>query len=179
MLPPVGIEPRPLINSDSKSNTLLSTLTCHVLLRRSLNFCSCTTWFLDLDDLVTINRAWLYKDLKVSVLQANVNLVQKGVLDLESEVMRGPGSIPTGGNIVHWIFFLISHRKVSAANIGIIAIRVHFGKLYWPCGMQHLRPWVAKMKNFKKKLVAWSRCNFQTWQEITARFSLEWSLSED
>ena len=27
MLPPVGIEPRPLITSDSKSNTILSTLT--------------------------------------------------------------------------------------------------------------------------------------------------------
>ena len=42
-LPPVGIEPAPLITSDSKSNTILSTLTWHVLLRRSLNFCSCTT----------------------------------------------------------------------------------------------------------------------------------------
>ena len=26
-------------------------------------------------------------------------------LDLESEIMRGPGSIPTGGNIFHWNFF--------------------------------------------------------------------------
>ena len=57
MLPPVGIELRPLITFDSKSSTLLSTLTCHVLLRRSLNFCSCTTWFLDLEDSVRINRA--------------------------------------------------------------------------------------------------------------------------
>ena len=30
---------------------------------------------LDLDDLVRINRVWLYKDPKVSVLQANVKLV--------------------------------------------------------------------------------------------------------
>ena len=37
MLPPVGIEPGPLITSDSKSNTFLSTLTWHVLRRRSLN----------------------------------------------------------------------------------------------------------------------------------------------
>ena len=29
MLPPVGIEPGPLIASDSKSNTILSTLTWH------------------------------------------------------------------------------------------------------------------------------------------------------
>ena len=26
------------------------------------------------------------------------------MLDLESEVKRGPGSIPAGGNIFHWIF---------------------------------------------------------------------------
>ena len=41
--------------------------------------------------------------------------------------MRGPGSIPTGGNIFHWIF-LFSYSKASAANIGIIAILVHFEK---------------------------------------------------
>ena len=43
MLPTVGIEPGSLITSDSKSNTILSGLTCHVLPRRSLNLCSCTT----------------------------------------------------------------------------------------------------------------------------------------
>ena len=43
MLPPVVIEPRPLIASDSKSNSLLSELVRHVLLWRSLNFCPCTT----------------------------------------------------------------------------------------------------------------------------------------
>ena len=71
MLPLVGIEP---LAQDSKSNMLPSPLTWHLLLRRSLNFCSCTTWFLDFDDAVRINRAWLYKELKVSVLQANVKL---------------------------------------------------------------------------------------------------------
>ena len=30
-----------------------------------------------------------------------------------------PGSIPTGGNIFHWIFF--SYSEASDANIGIIA----------------------------------------------------------
>ena len=73
MLPPVGIEPRPGITSDSKSNSLLSELVRHVLLR-SLNFYSCTTWFLDFDDLVRINKVWLYKEPKVSV---NAKLVQK------------------------------------------------------------------------------------------------------
>ena len=71
----MGIEARPLI---AKSSTILFELIWHVLLRRSSNFSSCTTWFLDLDDLVRINGAWLYKELKVSVLQANVKLVQKG-----------------------------------------------------------------------------------------------------
>ena len=37
------------------------------------------------------------------------------MLDLESEVMRGLGSIPTGGNIFHWNF-LFSHSQASAAN---------------------------------------------------------------
>ena len=31
--------------------------------------------------------------------------VERIVLDLESEVMRGPGSIPTGGNILSLEFF--------------------------------------------------------------------------
>ena len=35
---------------------------------------------------------------------------KRRVLDLESEVMTGPASIPTGGNIFHWIF-LFSRSK--------------------------------------------------------------------
>ena len=35
--------------SDYKSNTIFSILTWHVLVRRSLNICSCTTWYLNLD----------------------------------------------------------------------------------------------------------------------------------
>ena len=35
---------RTQVASDSKSNTILSTLTWHMLLRRSLNFCLCTTY---------------------------------------------------------------------------------------------------------------------------------------
>ena len=42
------------------------------------------------------------------------------MLDLESEVMRGLGSIPTEGNIFHWIFLFL-HSNISDANIGIIA----------------------------------------------------------
>ena len=36
VLPPVGIEPGPLIAFDSKSNTILSTLTWHLLARLRL-----------------------------------------------------------------------------------------------------------------------------------------------
>ena len=36
MLPPVGIEPRPLITSDSKCNTILSGLTWHFFVRLRL-----------------------------------------------------------------------------------------------------------------------------------------------
>ena len=127
MLPPAGIEPRPLITSDSKSNTLLSTLTCYVLLR-SLNFSSCTTWFLDLDNLVGINRAWLYKELKVSVLQANVNLVQKGECWAWNQWSWEACILFPQGTTLFTGFFCFHVAKSSAANIGIIAIFVHFEK---------------------------------------------------
>ena len=42
-------------------------------------------------------------------------------MGLESEVMRGPGSIPIGGNIFHSVFFIFSRSKASVANIDIIA----------------------------------------------------------
>ena len=72
--PQWGFNPGLWLTSHFNSNTLLSELIWHVLLRGSLNFCLCITWFLDLDDLAGINRAWLYKEPKVSVLQANDQL---------------------------------------------------------------------------------------------------------
>ena len=41
------------------------------------------------------------------------------MLDLESEAMRGLGSIPTGGNILSLDFFLFSRSKDKNATIGI------------------------------------------------------------
>ena len=41
------------------------------------------------------------------------------MLDFESEVMRGPGSIPIGGNIFHWISFVL-RSKASDGYIRII-----------------------------------------------------------
>ena len=63
----------------------------------SLNVCYCTTWFLDLDYLVGINRAWLYKERKSSILQANAKLAKKRECwTWNQRLIRGLGSIPTG-----------------------------------------------------------------------------------
>ena len=43
-----------------------------------------------------------FKDLLSSTCQVSPEII---VLDLESEVMRGPGSIPTGGKILLLDFF--------------------------------------------------------------------------
>ena len=101
----MGIESGPLVTSDSKSNTILSRLNWHVLLRRSLNLCSCITWFLLLS--VRINRAWCYKEPKVSVLQANANLVQKGECwTWNQRLWEAKGSVPTGVTfLLHFFCF--------------------------------------------------------------------------
>ena len=57
-----------------------------------------------------------FKDLLSSTCQVSV---ERKVLDLESEAMRGPGSIPTGDDILSLDFFLFSRYKDENANIGI------------------------------------------------------------
>ena len=64
-----------------------------------------------------------FKDLLSSTRQVSVERI---VLNLESEVMRNPGSIPIGGNILSLDFFSCS--KDSDANTGIIANFVYFVK---------------------------------------------------
>ena len=56
--------------------------------------------------------------------------VERIVLDLESEVVRGLGSNPTGGNILSLNFF--SHSKATDANIAIIANFVYLRKTRMP-----------------------------------------------
>ena len=51
-----------------------------------------------------------FKDLLSSTCQISVERI---VLDLESEVMRGRGSIPTGGNIMSLNFFHIVKPLMS------------------------------------------------------------------
>ena len=53
--------------------------------------------FLDLDDSVRINTAWLYKEPKVSVLQGNVNLEVMG-----GPVYRDKGTPPKKGGGVQF-----------------------------------------------------------------------------
>ena len=55
-----------------------------------------------------------FKDLLSSTCQVSV---ERRVLDLESEAMRGPGSISTGDDILSLDFFLFSRFKEENANI--------------------------------------------------------------
>ena len=48
--------------------------------------------------------------------------VERRVLDLESEAMRGLGSSPTGGNILSLDFFHVV--RDSDANIGITVLPI-------------------------------------------------------
>ena len=111
-------------DTEKLSNTLLSELIRYVLFRKSLNFCSCTSWFLDLDDLVKINRTWLYKELKSQSYKKQVSS-ERRVLDLESEA-RVQSLI--GVSFCYW-HFLFSRSKASDANIGSIA---NFGSFEKP-----------------------------------------------
>ena len=88
---------------------------------------------------VIISRAWLYKETNASVLQVNVKLVQNGECwTWNQTLIGGLGSILTGVTFCHWNI-LFSHSKDFDANIGIIAILVHFEKnsiedtLLWHC----------------------------------------------
>ena len=70
----------------------------------SLKLCSCTTWFLDFDDSVRINRGWLCREPQVSVLQANAKLVQRGECWTWNQRSRG-------STFCHWhfCFHIVKH----------------------------------------------------------------------
>ena len=78
----------------------------HVLLSRSLNPWSCTTLFFYLE---SIEHDYIRSLSLTSKCQVSVERI---VLDLESEAMRGPGSMLTGGNILS-VDFLFSRSKAS------------------------------------------------------------------
>ena len=82
-----------------------------------LNFYSCTTWFLDLDYLVRINRAWLYNDLKVLDLQANVSLAQLvRHWALQPVIIPCTRSNPTGGNFFFAVVESFEYNNAISAN---------------------------------------------------------------
>ena len=61
-----------------------------------------------------------FKDLLNSTCQVTVERI---VLDLESEVMRGPGSIPTGGNILSMdLFHVVRPRMPILKLLPILSI---------------------------------------------------------
>ena len=107
----MGIESGPLIASDSKSNTIL-TFACKT---ETLGSLYSHTLLIPLQSSkYQVVYEQKFKDLLSSTRQVSVERI---MLDLESEVMRGLGS--TGGNILSLDFF--SRSKASDANIGIIA----------------------------------------------------------
>ena len=79
-------------------------LTLKMWTHCNIFICSCTTWFwfLDLIDLVGINRVWVYKEPKFSVLQVNAKLVQKGECSTWNQ--RSRGSTLTRVTFSHWNF---------------------------------------------------------------------------
>ena len=58
----------------------------------------------------------LRENKKISVTKCQVS-VERIVLDLESEAMRGPGSIPTGGNILSLDFFCFHVVKTKMPQL--------------------------------------------------------------
>ena len=66
-----------------------------------------------------------FKDLLSSKCQVSPERI---VLDMESEFMIGPGSIPTGDNF--FTGFLFSHSKASDANIGIINKNLEWASIF-------------------------------------------------
>ena len=73
------------------------------------------------------------------------------MLDLESEVMRGPGSIFTGGNILSLDFFDVV--KASDANIDIIANFANLRKTRLNPNLQMDQLEKSFIMNYMEKLV--------------------------
>ena len=119
----MGIEP--LISSDSKSNSpfackaeTLGSLYSHAILILTKSSKS-------KNQVVYKHK---FKDLLCSTFLTSL---ERRLLDLESEVMRGPGSIPTGGNILS-LDFLFSRSKDKNVNINIF-VCITLNNKYYLC----------------------------------------------
>ena len=107
MLHPVGIEPRPLIASHSpwfqvQHYPFYTNLTCKSETLRSLYIHALLIPLKSSKSNYQVVHEQKFKDLLSSTCQVSV---QRIMLDLESEVVKGLGSIPTGGNILLLDFF--------------------------------------------------------------------------
>ena len=98
--PPVGIEP--LISSDSKSN---SPFACKAETLGSLYSYAILILTKSSKSKNQVVYKHKFKDLLSSTFLTSL---ERRLLDLESEVMRGPGSIPTRGIIFVTGFFWFS-----------------------------------------------------------------------
>ena len=107
MLPSVGIEPGPLINSDSKSNL---TFACKTETLGSLYSHALLILLKSLKSKYQVVKEQKFNDLLSSTCPVSVESM---VFDLESEVRRGPGSIPTGGNILSLNFLHVVKPLMS------------------------------------------------------------------
>ena len=123
MLSTVGIEPRPLIASDSKSNTIMSTLTLHSLVRLRLwdPYIVMLYWFLlnPSKSKYQVVHEQKFKDLLSNTWQVSV---ERLVLNLESEAMRGRGSIPTVSNILSLDFFGFHVVKTKMPQLAFLCV---------------------------------------------------------
>ena len=119
MLPPVGIEPGPLIASDSKSNTNL-TFACKTESLGSLYSHALLILLKSSKSKHQVVHEQKFKDLLSSTCQVSVERI---VSDLESEE---PGFYSHWG--LHFVTGFFSHSKASDANIAIIVNFVYLRK---------------------------------------------------
>ena len=76
-------------------------------------------WFLLNPSKSQVVHEQKFKDLLRSTCQVSV---ERRVLDLESEAMRGLGSIPTGGNILSLDFFCFHAVKTKMPMLAILCL---------------------------------------------------------
>ena len=106
-----------------------------------------------LNDLVRINRIWLHKEPKVSVLQANAKLVQRGECRTWNQRSnRGLGSIPIGGNILllEFCFYIVKPLMPILALLPILGV-------------------LKKLWCFKSKLIVNTKVQMKKFRHITCK----------
>ena len=73
-------------------------------------------------------------NLLSSTCQVSVEMI---ALDLESQAMRGPGSIPTGGNILSLDFFCFHVVKTKMSQLAFLCVCEKPYQLWWSAVRVH------------------------------------------